>query len=407
MGRKWGVLVRVPLLGEQDCYLSTHLEPSNLMLVIETPRLVEDEFEVLLSPSNGEEAKSRLAWLFTACGRLDYPLGTKTLVQSIVQVIRSQDPISSQSSLNELLGDSDIAMELLVDVLGKYEMLKSISDDEIQSFNEVSASTRVHPPSSQSNNDPRPPGAIDWLLESGFSESYLAQERLLGLQKNRLASTDTWKDNLNPEDTLVYHEKVGLPAGTERKNGVGFEEVFIPAPPRLPKADPRDLIDISSLEDWAQKAFPGTKSLNRIQSVVFETAYHSAENMLVCAPTGAGKTNIAMLTFLRLVKQNIFEGHLDRDNVKAVYIAPMKALAQEVVAKFSERLKPLGFLVREFTGIFMFYFFRNLNYFRRYAAHQGRGRQQSSYCHYSGEVGRGHKKGRRGLSWNPGLSHYY
>lgn len=35
---------------------------------------------------------------------------------------------------------------------------------------------------------------------------------------------------------------------------------------------------------------------------------------------------------------------------KVVYIAPMKALAQEVVEKFSSKLKPLGLVVRELTG---------------------------------------------------------
>ena len=51
--------------------------------------------------------------------------------------------------------------------------------------------------------------------------------------------------------------------------------------------------------------------------------------MLVCAPTGAGKTNIAMLAFLQHVKQQINEEEmLDMGAVKAVYIAPMKALAQ-------------------------------------------------------------------------------
>lgn len=35
---------------------------------------------------------------------------------------------------------------------------------------------------------------------------------------------------------------------------------------------------------------------------------------------------------------------------KVVYIAPMKALAQEVVEKFTQKLKPLGIVVRELTG---------------------------------------------------------
>ena len=53
-------------------------------------------------------------------------------------------------------------------------------------------------------------------------------------------------------------------------------------------------------------------------------------------------------------------GRIDRGNdghqtaletgQKVVYIAPMKALAQEVVEKFSSKLKPLGLIVRELTG---------------------------------------------------------
>jgi antiviral helicase SLH1 len=44
--------------------------------------------------------------------------------------------------------------------------------------------------------------------------------------------------------------------------------------------------------------------------------------MLVCAPTGAGKTNIATLTVIQAVKA--CENYQD---VKIVYISPMKALA--------------------------------------------------------------------------------
>ena len=92
---------------------------------------------------------------------------------------------------------------------------------------------------------------------------------------------------------------------------MGWEEVTIPAPPRPLKPEANQLVNISSLESWAQLAFPGTKKLNRLQSAVFHCAYSSTENMLVCAPTGAGKTNVAMLAFLQLVKQHISGGALD------------------------------------------------------------------------------------------------
>ena len=44
------------------------------------------------------------------------------------------------------------------------------------------------------------------------------------------------------------------------------------------------------------------KQLNTIQSCVFDKAYHTTENLLICAPTGAGKTNIAMLCVLRVLR---------------------------------------------------------------------------------------------------------
>ena len=44
--------------------------------------------------------------------------------------------------------------------------------------------------------------------------------------------------------------------------------------------------------------FDGIKKLNRIQSKIYDAAYMSNENLLVCAPTGAGKTNIAMMAVL-------------------------------------------------------------------------------------------------------------
>ena len=44
--------------------------------------------------------------------------------------------------------------------------------------------------------------------------------------------------------------------------------------------------------------------------------------MLVCAPTGAGKTNIATLTMLNAIRKV----NAPQD-VRIVYISPMKALA--------------------------------------------------------------------------------
>ena len=124
-------------------------------------------------------------------------------------------------------------------------------------------------------------------------------------------------------------------------------------PALKPKAfsDAEKLRPIAELPSWAQPAFSGMKSLNRVQSQVYETAMLSPENMLLCAPTGAGKTNVAMLTILHeLGLHRREDGSLNLKEFKIVYVAPMKALVAEMVGNLGSRLKPFGVNVRELTG---------------------------------------------------------
>lgn len=61
-----------------------------------------------------------------------------------------------------------------------------------------------------------------------------------------------------------------------------------------------------------------------------------------------GKTNVAMLNLTHLCDVGLIgSSRYDNDvssGKKIVYIAPMKALAQEVVEKFSSKLKKCGIL---------------------------------------------------------------
>ena len=142
-----------------------------------------------------------------------------------------------------------------------------------------------------------------------------------------------------------------LPVGFERKDAKKYEEVNVPAAEKAPVDIGRHLVPVSSLDLIGQTAFKNTKSLNRIQSVVFDAAYRTNENLLVCAPTGAGKTNVAMMCIVQTIRQHMGEGGvIRRDNFKIVYVAPMKALAAEMAANFGKRLEPLGIIVKELTG---------------------------------------------------------
>lgn len=81
-----------------------------------------------------------------------------------------------------------------------------------------------------------------------------------------------------------------------------YDEIIVPTPPAIPMREGERLIQIAELDAIARGSFPvskyrvlalvtarvqGYKSLNRLQSVVYPTAYQTNENMLVCAPTGA------------------------------------------------------------------------------------------------------------------------
>ena len=145
--------------------------------------------------------------------------------------------------------------------------------------------------------------------------------------------------------------KYALPEGTTHLNEASYEEFCIlPSEQGLEQAQAFKLVNITALQDEIlAKAFPSYKNLNRMQSIVFPAAYHSKENLLISAPTGAGKTDVALLTVLKCIRENMLNDK-QFTPFKIVYVAPMKALAVEIVTKFSSRLKSLGIQVKECTG---------------------------------------------------------
>ena len=62
-----------------------------------------------------------------------------------------------------------------------------------------------------------------------------------------------------------------------------------------------ELVNISDMPEWAQPSLVGMKQLNRVQSGVYDAAFNHSHNLLLYAPTGAGKTNVAMLTILQQI----------------------------------------------------------------------------------------------------------
>ncbi|KAE9585074.1 hypothetical protein Lal_00017983 [Lupinus albus] len=151
---------------------------------------------------------------------------------------------------------------------------------------------------------------------------------------------------------FMAKKKCDLPNGSYRNLSKGYEEIHVPALKAKPLGDDEKLIKIASMPDWAQPAFKGMTQLNRVQSKVYDTALFKPDNLLLCAPTGAGKTNVAVLTILQQIAlhRNADDGSIDHGAYKIVYVAPMKALVAEVVGNLSNRLQDYNVKVRELSG---------------------------------------------------------
>lgn len=150
---------------------------------------------------------------------------------------------------------------------------------------------------------------------------------------------------------FMANKRCQLPDGSFRKQRKGYEEVHVPALKPKPFAPDESLYAIEKLPKYVQPAFEDFKTLNRIQSKLYKAALDTDENLLLCAPTGAGKTNVALLCMLREIGKHInADGTINADEFKIIYVAPMRSLVQEMVGNFSKRLSSYNLTVSELTG---------------------------------------------------------
>ena len=190
-----------------------------------------------------------------------------------------------------------------------------------------------------------PSSATNGTIKQEQKDSTLAG----GLQPRKLLKLDNLV--FDQGNHLMTNPSVKLPQGSTKRTFKGYEEIHVPAPKPKPDANERN-IPTSELPDWARQGFGSAKELNRIQSKCFPTAFNDDNNMLICAPTGSGKTNVAMLTMLREIgkNRNPESGEIMLDDFKIIYIAPLKALVHEQAGNFGKRLETYGIKVSELTG---------------------------------------------------------
>lgn len=157
--------------------------------------------------------------------------------------------------------------------------------------------------------------------------------------------------------TSFNNQKIYLPATSCRKSFSDYEEVTVKKMEKEQLVPEDKFISVAdNFDAIGRVAFSGCTHLNPMQSIVYEAAYKTNKNLLVAAPTGAGKTNVAMMAVLNELR-NYFKPDTTEmiasnisEKFKIIYIAPMKSLATEQTENFNSRLKSLGIKTRELTG---------------------------------------------------------
>ncbi|XP_065067270.1 probable ATP-dependent DNA helicase HFM1 [Rhopilema esculentum] len=86
---------------------------------------------------------------------------------------------------------------------------------------------------------------------------------------------------------------------------------------------------------------------NVVQSKVFDDVLYSDMPLVICAPTGSGKTVLFELAIIRLLLCNALEADLE---YKIVYMAPIKALCSERHKDWSTKFESCGLKCTELTG---------------------------------------------------------
>jgi len=85
---------------------------------------------------------------------------------------------------------------------------------------------------------------------------------------------------------------------------------------------------------------------NAVQSLCLDLMLRSGKNVVVSAPTGAGKTVVLELAMIR----EMMNSNTWNDNCKVVYMAPTKALVNERYLDWKNKFQGMGIQVTELTS---------------------------------------------------------
>ncbi|KAL1280229.1 hypothetical protein QQF64_014829 [Cirrhinus molitorella] len=106
------------------------------------------------------------------------------------------------------------------------------------------------------------------------------------------------------------------------------------------------LRSVSEIPAKFRSVFKEFPYFNYVQSRALDDVLYTNKNFVACAPTGSGKTVLFELAIVRLLIEASDAWH----NVRAVYMAPIKALCSQRFENWKQKFGPLGLNCKELTG---------------------------------------------------------
>ncbi|XP_033993207.1 probable ATP-dependent DNA helicase HFM1 [Trematomus bernacchii] len=157
-----------------------------------------------------------------------------------------------------------------------------------------------------------------------------------------------------PPPPLVFSAVSGRPpqqAAHAEAQDKGTKRAFVP--PMTPQplhiqgsSGSGVLRPVSEIPAKFRSVFKEFPFFNYVQSKALDDVLYTGNNFVACAPTGSGKTVLFELAIIRL----LMETSEPWNNVKAVYMAPIKALCSQCFESWKKKFGPLGLNCKELTG---------------------------------------------------------
>ncbi|KRX49093.1 Activating signal cointegrator 1 complex subunit 3 [Trichinella murrelli] len=310
------------------------------------------------------------------------------LLQSIMEILNSRDDQNFiQASLFDLLGSNNLDLIALI-CQNRNALVEHYTAMTLESTSVEKSKLRLRPNfqviSGKQKQEQREMQKLKEKINRFQKITNLTHDEMVpvtkSLEKGGHVLEVNEKQKILQQNSVVAKPKPEMPfvfdseqavqngfskiclSGTEFRYHPNYDMVTIQPTTEPCPFDNEQCILVENLDEITRQVFSQVRKLNPIQSIVFEKARKTKENLLICAPTGAGKTNVAILCILRTLDDFIENGTLKQKNFKAsnsidiyyinviIYLTPMKALAAEVVRTLGYRLKCLNVTVKEMTG---------------------------------------------------------